>query len=42
LPCLSQFSADNHFGRCHGFSYSAAHPLPKRWHYALPFCRFDR
>jgi hypothetical protein len=19
LPCLSQFSADDHFGRCHGF-----------------------
>jgi hypothetical protein len=38
LPCLFQFSADDHFGRCHGFYYSAAHPLWKRLHYALPFC----
>jgi hypothetical protein len=25
----------HHFGRCHGFSYSAARPLWKRWHFAL-------
>jgi hypothetical protein len=29
-PCLFQFSADDHFGRCHSFSYSAARPLWKR------------
>jgi hypothetical protein len=41
-PYLSQLSADDHFGRCHGFSYSAARPLWKHWHFALPFPIFCR